>query len=106
MKTTAQLVVGAVALFTSSAINVVSVYSLLHRLTDDARVVNHAGIVRGATQRLVKLELGGEQRPDIMDKLDLLVNGLISGDKNLACLLPRIRSFWQKCRRLRPHGKS
>ncbi|NER33737.1 MAG: chemotaxis protein [Oscillatoria sp. SIO1A7] len=83
MKTTAQLVVAAVAIFASSAINVISVYSLLDRLTDDARVVNHAGIVRGATQRLVKLELGGEQGSDLIEKLDLLVNSLINGNEDL-----------------------
>lgn len=83
MKTTAQLVVAAVAIFASSAINVMSVYSLLDRLTDDARVVNHAGIVRGATQRLVKLELGGEQGSDIIEQLDLLVNSLINGNEDL-----------------------
>ncbi|MCT7971334.1 hypothetical protein [Laspinema olomoucense] len=53
MKTTTQLSVAAVALFTSSFINVASVSYLINPLSDDGRVVNHTGIIPGATQRLV-----------------------------------------------------
>ncbi|MCT7979528.1 hypothetical protein [Laspinema olomoucense] len=53
MKTTTQLSVAAVALFTSSFINMASVSYLINRMSDEGRVVNPAGIMRGATQRLV-----------------------------------------------------
>jgi methyl-accepting chemotaxis protein len=49
----------------------------------DGRVVNHAGIVRGGTQRLVKQELSAKQNDKLSKKLDGIVNGLIRGDKAL-----------------------
>ncbi len=49
----------------------------------DARVVNHTGIVRGATQRLVKLELAGRPNDGLMNKLDRIVRALIHGDRDL-----------------------
>lgn len=84
MKTTTQLTVAAVALFTSSFINVASVYYLINRMSDDGRVVNHTGIVRGASQRLVKLELSGEKRDDLIRDVERIIRGLIDGDRTLA----------------------
>ena len=52
----------------------------------DGRVVNYAGIVRGATQRLVKLEVAdktSEQIPKLTKKIDGTINGLINGDSSL-----------------------
>ncbi|NEQ55578.1 MAG: chemotaxis protein, partial [Leptolyngbya sp. SIO3F4] len=49
----------------------------------DGSVVNKSGIVRGATQRLVKLETNGQPNDELSQKLDQLVNGLINGDKTL-----------------------
>ncbi|MEO1400453.1 MAG: methyl-accepting chemotaxis protein [Cyanobacteria bacterium J06635_1] len=49
----------------------------------DGSVVNKSGIVRGATQRLVKLETNGQTSDELIQKLDRLVNGLINGDPAL-----------------------
>ncbi|MEM9163583.1 MAG: type IV pili methyl-accepting chemotaxis transducer N-terminal domain-containing protein, partial [Cyanobacteria bacterium P01_F01_bin.4] len=49
----------------------------------DGSVVNKSGIVRGATQRLVKLETNGQTSDELIQKLDRLVNGLINGDQAL-----------------------
>lgn len=49
----------------------------------DGSVVNKSGIVRGATQRLVKLEIDGQPSDNLIQRLDQLVNGLIEGDKAL-----------------------
>ena len=46
----------AAALLILGFISVVSI----HDLQGGARVINYAGVVRGATQRLVKQELNGE----------------------------------------------
>ncbi|MBO0347618.1 type IV pili methyl-accepting chemotaxis transducer N-terminal domain-containing protein [Phormidium pseudopriestleyi FRX01] len=83
MKTTTQLTVAAVALFTSSFINVASVSYLINRMSDDGRVVNHAGIIRGATQRLVKLELTDSEQDDLIDAIERIIQGLIEGDRDL-----------------------
>lgn len=83
MKTTTQLTVAAVALFTCSFINVASVYYLIDRMSDDGRVVNHAGIIRGATQRLVKLELADSEEDDLINEIERIIQGLIEGDRDL-----------------------
>ncbi len=50
------------------------------KLKGTARVVNYAGIVRGATQRLVKLEMSGEFNEELKVSLDNITNGLKYGD--------------------------
>lgn len=83
MKTTAQIGVAAGALFASSAIGLGSVYYFIHQIRDDVRVVNTAGIVRGASQRLVKLELAGQKSDELIGEIDGLIRGLIDGDESL-----------------------
>lgn len=56
-----------------SAVSLMSL-SAIRQLQGNARVVNYVGIVRGATQKLVKEELMGWQlgqtRPELLEKLD------------------------------------
>ena len=54
-----------------------------HQGALDGIVVNQSGIVRGATQRLVKLETNGQPDDALIQKLDQLINSLINGDKEL-----------------------
>jgi methyl-accepting chemotaxis protein len=56
----------------------------IQQLRVDARVVNHAGIVRGTTQRLVKLELAGQPTDALIAKLDGVVAGLRAGSAELS----------------------
>ncbi len=60
-----------------------SVFLQLSAMSADGRVVNYAGIVRGATQRLVKLELEGQRSDALISKLDIIMQGLLTGDKEL-----------------------
>lgn len=50
------------------------------RLQGTARVINYAGLVRGATQRLVKLEMAGSNEDDLVLYLDEVLNGLKYGN--------------------------
>lgn len=54
-------------------------WSSMNSLQGDARVVNYAGIVRGATQRLVKQELNQVQNDDLIQYLDDILKGLRDG---------------------------
>ena len=45
-------------------------------LQGTARVINYAGLVRGATQREVKLEIVGNQNDDLIEYLDEILSGL------------------------------
>lgn len=58
-----------------------SVY--LNTMGNDSTVINNAGLVRGGSQRLVKLEIVGKNGDALIAKLDKLVSGLINGDKDL-----------------------
>ena len=51
------------------------------RMEGDARVINYTGIVRGASQRLVKRELHGEPSDGLIEKLDGILQGLAQGDE-------------------------
>ena len=56
-------------------------------LTDDlqgnARVINYIGIVRGATQRLIKKELNHEPDDELIYFLDNILSGLSNGSDEL-----------------------
>lgn len=81
MKITRQLQGTGIGLLIFAASNVAFVY--LNTAASDSRVVNYAGIVRGGTQRLVKLELAGIKSDKLSTKLDKIVNGLMRGDRTL-----------------------
>jgi methyl-accepting chemotaxis protein len=49
----------------------------------DSSVINQSGIVRGATQRLVKLETNGQPNDKLMANLDAILEDLINGDPEL-----------------------
>lgn len=53
------------------------------RTSQNATVVNQSGIVRGATQRLVKLESNGKPSDPIIQTVDQVIAGLINGDPKL-----------------------
>ena len=48
----------------------------ISRLQGTARVINYAGLVRGATQREVKLEITGNQNEELIKYLDDIFLGL------------------------------
>ena len=60
----------------------------IHQMSGNARVVNYAGIVRGATQRLVKKELQGYPDDALILRLDSIIEELITGEggNNLVAL--------------------
>ena len=49
-------------------------------LQGTARVINYAGIVRGATQREVKPEIAGHQNDALSERLDSILTELKSGE--------------------------
>ncbi len=58
---------------------VVSMIYQIKNLQGTARVVNYAGLVRGATQREVKLEIAGEKNDELIAYLDEIILGLRDG---------------------------
>lgn len=105
MKISRQLQIVIALLLIFPLINVLFVFWQLD-MKDDGKVVNYAGIVRGATQRLVKLEMSGQPQDKLMAKLDSIIVGLTEGNKELG--LPKakddafissmkeVKTFWDK----------
>lgn len=54
----------------------------VHEMSGDARVVNYSGLVRGATQRLVKLELSHLQKDELIAQLEEYLYGLAGYENN------------------------
>lgn len=52
---------------------------MIRNLQGCARVVNYAGTLRGATQRLVKLEIADAPSGDLSEELDDIFSGLLHG---------------------------
>lgn len=79
-------------------------FTSIHHLRGTARVVNYAGIVRGATQRLVKKELQGYPDDALRARLDSIVEELITGegpndlvvlnDEDYLNNMNRVRNSW------------
>lgn len=81
----------------------------IKRIQGNARVVNYAGIVRGATQRAVKLEISQNPNDDLISYLDEIFYGLINGggkyeltkidDKDYQDKLDKQYEYWKKLRK-------
>lgn len=57
--------------------------NLIDDLQGNARVINYIGIVRGATQRLIKKELNHDPDDDLILHLDNILSGLSNGSDEL-----------------------
>ena len=61
----------------------INVMLLVSDIQGTARVVNYAGLVRGTTQRIVKLEDAGQPQDDPLKAVDSYINGLRYGSDDL-----------------------
>lgn len=81
MKIRTQLNATAIGIGVIAAINIGVV--LLQSSKQDAKVINYSGVVRGGTQRIVKLELQDRPNEELIQKMNQIIDGLIKGDKEL-----------------------
>lgn len=85
-------------------ISIVALMSMLH-MQGNARVINYAGIVRGATQRLVKQEMSGFPNDVLIQQLDGIVSELSTGkgendlnalpDEAFQALIGQMQQTWE-----------
>lgn len=59
------------------------IMSLVSRIQGTARVVNYAGLVRGKTQRIIKLEDAGQPQDGMIADIDAFIEGLRYGSRDL-----------------------
>lgn len=62
---------------------------IVSHMQGTARVVNYAGLVRGTTQRMVKLEMAGEPQDEMRREIEAYIQGLREGMH---------RCLWCACR--------
>lgn len=70
-----------------------------------ARIVNYAGLVRGGTQRLIKLEITGIQKDDIIDNLNHYLDGITYGSDELNLIEITDEAYQNKSQRLQEKWK-
>ena len=61
----------------------------------NGRLINYVGIVRGATQRLVKLELAGQPSGELVDYLDGILTELTTGEGTYGLPAPKDPAYQQ-----------
>ena len=59
------------------------IMSMVSKIQGTARVVNYAGLVRGETQRVIKLEEAEEPNDQLIAKVEAIINGLRYGSDDL-----------------------
>ena len=62
---------------------IVAMMMIVSSIQGTARIVNYAGLVRGKTQRIVKLEISGKQEDDMIQEIESFIDGLRNGNKEL-----------------------
>ncbi|MEL6927601.1 MAG: methyl-accepting chemotaxis protein [Cyanobacteria bacterium J06600_6] len=81
MKIGTQLTAGAFGIGAIVLVNLGVIF--LKSSTEEATVINLSGVVRGATQRSIKLELSQSPNDKLIAKLDGLITSLIEGNPEL-----------------------
>lgn len=82
----------------------------IYRIQSHGQLINYVGIVRGATQRLVKLELSGESGDQLVGYLDGILDNLATGEGEYGLIHPedpayldcldKLEAQWQDVKRL------
>lgn len=98
-KRTIPLILGT-ALLICGLLSILSI----HGLQGNARIINYAGVVRGATQRLIKMELSGRADDALIAHLDGIMDELSTGvgengldrleDTQFQALLTQMKEQW------------
>lgn len=89
-----------------SAASTGMMFTLLDQNQSNGKIVNYCGVVRGATQRVMKLHLLGQPTQEHIAKVEKAMDGIIEGSEELGLPVPRdealvaqmqeIRSYWKE----------
>ncbi|MFR8221036.1 MAG: GGDEF domain-containing protein [Blautia faecis] len=72
------------------------IMSLVGKIQGTARVVNYAGLVRGCTQRIIKLEDAGTPRDDLIETVSSIIDGLRNSSDSLNLVRLNDKAFQTK----------
>ena len=82
------------------AVLIVVMMGIVSSIQGTARIVNYAGLVRGKTQRIVKLEISGEQEDGMIADIDSFIDGLRYGNDELDLVRLDDAAFQKKMQEL------
>ena len=82
------------------AILIVWMMNLVAGIQGTARIVNYAGLVRGETQRIVKLEISGQPQDGMIADIDAFIDGLRFGSDELSLVRLNNDAFQSKMQEL------
>lgn len=82
-----------------------AIMSMVGKIQGTARVVNYAGLVRGGTQRMVKLEISGEPQDKMYQTISSYIEGLRNGSDELDFVRLDDKDFQNKMEELEQYFK-
>lgn len=82
------------------AVLIIRMMFIVSGIQGTARVVNYAGLVRGKTQRIVKLEIAGKPEEEMLDEVNSFIDGLRNGNKELDLVRLNDAAFQNKMKEL------
>ena len=74
--------------------------NLVAGIQGTARIINYAGLVRGKTQRIVKLEISGQPQDGMIADIDAFIDGLRFGSDELSLVRLNNDAFQSKMQEL------
>lgn len=104
IRSTLRAIVVLLLLF--SVTSTVVVFYQLEKMQQDGAVINTAGVVRGATQRLIKLEMAKQPNDELIQRLDGIIEGLIQGDESLGLPKASDEVFIQEMNKVKSEWQS
>ena len=100
-KKTSYITRGAMILLTTILIILFfCIMLLVSQIQGTARIVNYAGLVRGKTQRIIKLEDAGQPHDEMIDSVSSYIKGLRYGSDKLNLVRLEDRAFQSKMQEL------
>lgn len=85
------------------AVLIVVMMGIVSGIQGTARVINYAGLVRGKTQRIIKLEISGHREDEMIQDIDSLIDGLRYGNEELELVRLNDVNFQNKMQELEEH---
>ena len=76
------------------------IMSMVSKIQGTARIVNYAGLVRGSTQRIIKLEDAGQPQDELIAKVSSYIDGLRYGSDDLQLVRLDDTAFQNKMQEL------
>lgn len=81
-KTIQNFIIRLIIVLLAAVFGIISItsFSTISRMQGNARVINYAGIVRGATQRLIKQEMNHHPNDELIQYVDSIITELSTGE--------------------------